>query len=132
MSTTHATAVSVDDATSSSNKLCDEWFDREKVNLELYQLVWVDEKNSTSPDKITLRRLRKIIDYLKVFSNVTDCQDYLNETVDTTTFLVISFEELNKELLPQIQDRKNIWSIYRHSKNRRSHDPMLSNTEEVC
>ncbi|CAF0889740.1 unnamed protein product [Didymodactylos carnosus] len=55
-------------------------FNRERVNLESHKLVWLDEDN-----QFTLEFLRTIVDYTKVFDNIEECQQYIEQTNGTTT-----------------------------------------------
>ncbi|CAF1462512.1 unnamed protein product, partial [Didymodactylos carnosus] len=108
-------------------------FNRERVNLESHQLVWLDpnvNNSNESESSITIEDLRKIIDYTKLFDNVEECQQYIVQTKDTTTFLVIS-EQLGQILIPQIHHLKNIWIIYVYCHNTEYHQPWASHYSKI-
>ncbi|CAF5160229.1 unnamed protein product, partial [Rotaria magnacalcarata] len=68
-------------------------FDREKINLESHQLVWLDptvDRNQESDTLASLENLRKIVDYTKLFNNVEQCQQFIEQTKTTTTFIITS------------------------------------------
>jgi hypothetical protein len=97
-------------------------FNREKVNLESHQLVWADANinNGSTDSVVTLQELRKIIDYTRLFDNVEVCKTYIEQSYDTTTFLVCS-GQLGEQLVPLIHGLKHILSIYIYCLNKEYH-----------
>ncbi|CAF0920489.1 unnamed protein product [Adineta ricciae] len=70
-------------------------FDREEINLESHQVVWCDIQDKSLAEEETTEigsRLRKIVDYTRFFNDVNECEDYLEETSKTNTFLICSGE----------------------------------------
>lgn len=99
------------------------FFDRNSINLESHQLIFLD-KNSTDSgqDKpiVTLEELRKIVDYTKVINNVEEALQYMEQTQKTTTFLVCS-DDLGQIIVPQIHLLENIRSIYIYCSDEQYH-----------
>ena len=94
-------------------------FNRERVNLESYQLVWLDDNVNNNKKDITgtLEGLRIIIDYTKLFDNAEECRQFIEQTKDTTTFLICS-GQLGQGFVPEIYHLKKIWSIYIYCQNK--------------
>ncbi|CAF1036125.1 unnamed protein product [Didymodactylos carnosus] len=82
------------------------FFDREQINLESHQLVWLGHLVT-----LTIENLRKVIDYVKVFDNAKECLTYIEEAKLSTIFLVIPSSESGELFISQITDFKNIWSV---------------------
>ncbi len=96
-------------------------FDRECVNLESHQLIFFD-KNANNIEQqhetlFTLEELRKIVNYTKFINNVDEVLQHIEQTKDTTTFLVCS-GSLGQIIVPQIHDLNNIQSIYVYCHNK--------------
>ncbi|CAF3866295.1 unnamed protein product [Rotaria magnacalcarata] len=103
-------------------------FNRRQVNLESHQLVWLDpdfNRDST----ISIKNLRNIIDYTRVFDNGEDCLKYIEKTQDTTTFLVCS-KELAQRFIPEIHQLQHVLRIYVESTSE-NQQPWFSNYPKV-
>lgn len=48
-----------------------------KINLESYQLIWLDNSESVVP---SIADLREIVDYTKLFTSADKCLDYIEQT----------------------------------------------------
>lgn len=100
---------------------CAHSFDRNRINLEDHQLIWCDaninDLVNQSESLITISKLRKIVDYTKLFDNVNECLQYVEQTKNTNTFLVCS-EQFVEKLASGTHGLKNIKTIYvYYSKN---------------
>ncbi|CAF0849225.1 unnamed protein product [Didymodactylos carnosus] len=108
-------------------------FSLERVNLESYQLVWLGSNINSIEEgysTVTVKGLRKIVDYTKLFDNVNRCKAYIQQTNDTITFLVCS-EQLGEIFIPQIHDLENIWSIYIYCNNKEYHQQWTTKYSKV-
>ena len=103
-------------------------FNREHVNLESYQLVWLDsnlnEQSSSTNAKVSLHDLRKIIDYTKRFCNMEECFDYLNQTQDCKTLLICTDESI-VDAISSSQQPKNLRGIYILCENQKDHSEVI-------
>jgi hypothetical protein len=106
--------------------------DRQQVNLESHQLLWLDANlmHNTNDSKITIEGLRKIVDYTKLFDDIEECFEYIKGTQETTTFIVCS-GHLGKILIPKIHNLQNIWSIYIYCMNKEYHTQWASKYSKV-
>jgi hypothetical protein len=86
--------------------------DRNFVNLESHQLVWLGSQHGHN--SVSIETLREIIDYTKLFENTQACEEYIKSSNDTTTFLMIS-DEINQEIIPRVHNLDQVLGIYIHS-----------------
>lgn len=88
-------------------------FNRVIINLESYQLIWIDTNTNKIGEDTTvaIARLREIVDYTKLFTNFDECLCYINQTEETKTFLVCS-NSLDEEFVSQMDYLKNKCTIY--------------------
>ena len=88
--------------------------DRNTVNLESHQLVWLASQQSH--DSISIETLRNITDYTKLFIDVDACDQYTKISQETIIFMIVS-NEFSQDLLPRIHDRSQILAIYVYDSN---------------
>ena len=103
------------------------------VNLESHQLVWCDGRmnNDTRVNlTVVLAELRKIVDYTKLFDDIEECFQHLQDTRDAVTFLVIS-GRFGQTLVPRISHFKNIRSIHIYCRNEALHRHWSSQYDKV-
>jgi hypothetical protein len=103
-------------------------FDRKHVNIEPHQLVWLDNNHK---DDFLLHQFRLIIDYVKTFDNLNECQKYIEKTGHTTTFLITS-RILGERILPHIHKYNHIRSVHIFCENKCKHQEWSSNFSKVC
>lgn len=91
-----------------SISMTDKFLSTEKENLEDLTVIWLDEH---SQDRHTKARLRCIINFLKIFTELNLCLDYINSIHNEHIFLIVS-GRLSSQLIPLVQDRSQIVHIY--------------------
>ncbi|CAF1386539.1 unnamed protein product, partial [Didymodactylos carnosus] len=76
-------------------------------NLEAYSLVWltIDTKN------LDVTLLRKSINYVKVFHDFEQCEQYIKEIIDEKITFIVS-DSMGQNLVPRIHDLKQVNAIY--------------------
>lgn len=86
---------------------------KEKENSETFSLLWLDtEVNATSENRRTQKRLREIINYLKLFDNSNACQQYITSCSEYDRIVLIISGRLSKEIVPKIHKLRQLSSIY--------------------
>jgi hypothetical protein len=88
-------------------------FVRHEVNLESHQLIWCDENVHNTSDinnKRTLEELLRIVKCTKLFDDIDECQQFIQQTQNTTTYLVCSIS-LAQTLVSQIHQFEKLRSI---------------------
>ncbi|CAF4059940.1 unnamed protein product [Rotaria sordida] len=103
-------------------------FNRERVNLESHQLIWLDA--NWKKDKTTLENLRKIVDYTKIFDNMDECLVYINQTDTTVTFLICS-GQMGETFTSKVHHFDSIYAIYIYCQNKEYHQKWASKYSKV-
>jgi hypothetical protein len=85
-------------------------------NLEFFSVIWLD-KTVNKPIQIQ-QQLRKIINYLKIFQNENECQEYLKSLSKNEYIIFIVNAQLGPEILPFVHHLQQIFSIYIYSSNK--------------
>ena len=105
-------------------------FDRTQINLESHQLIYLSDPAIGLQDKLDVQMLRNIVDYSRVYVDIEACQHYLENTCDTTTFLICANRQ-GERLIPKIHKQKNIHFIYIQCENNRENLSWTSKFEKV-
>ena len=103
-------------ANSNTSKSTDE-------NLESLSLIWLDAEVNNSKDNIDVqKRLRSVINYLKTFQDIIECEEYIRSVPDGDRLLLIVSGGLGQELVPRIHKLRQILSIYVFCFDRKKHE----------
>jgi hypothetical protein len=89
-----------------------EMLDRNFVNLESHQLVWLAPQHRHN--LVPIETLREIIDYTKLFEDTGACEEYIKSSNKTITFMMIS-DEISQEILSHIHNLTHVLGIYIHN-----------------
>jgi len=83
-----------------------------KKNLETFSIIWLDAIVNDSVENIeTQQRLRRFINHLKTFQDRNECIQYI-ESLPKDRFVLIVSGRLGQEVVPQIHNLRQIYSIY--------------------
>ncbi|CAF1140135.1 unnamed protein product [Adineta steineri] len=99
------------------------FFDREHNNIESHQLIFLDiNLNNTTQYTIPflLEEFRKIVNYTKFINDNEEAVQFIEQTNDTTTFLICS-NCSNQSIIPQIHILRHIRSIYIYCQEEHEH-----------
>ncbi|CAF4611518.1 unnamed protein product [Rotaria sp. Silwood1] len=80
---------------------------KDQANLEDLTVIWVDEY---SQDLNTRARLRCIINFLKVFTHIDNCIDYIQSVPNEHLFVIVS-GQLSSQVIPVIQDLPQVLHV---------------------
>lgn len=76
-------------------------------------LIWLDASVTTSTENIaTQKEFNKIIHYFKTFSNVSDCEQYIQQKTKDDRVFLIANGRLGQEITPRIHNFRQVFSIY--------------------
>ncbi|CAF4750948.1 unnamed protein product, partial [Rotaria sp. Silwood1] len=82
-------------------------------NLETFSLLWLDaEVNTTDENRRAQKRLRSIINYLEIFHDQHECQQYIMSCSEHDRVVLIISGRLSKELIPQIHHLRQLSAVY--------------------
>ncbi|CAF0765907.1 unnamed protein product [Rotaria sordida] len=91
-------------------------------HLETFSLLWIrgdvnkNEKNSNNEQK-----LRAIINYVKIFERIDQCQQYIETMSKEDRSVLIVNDQFSRELIPTIHNFCQISSIYIYCSNENKH-----------
>ncbi|CAF1025176.1 unnamed protein product [Adineta steineri] len=88
--------------------MADKLLSIENENLEDLTVVWLDKN---AQDLNTKTRLRCIINFLKIFNNISSCLDYIRARPNENIFLIVS-GQLSSLLFPFIENLSQILHVY--------------------
>ncbi|CAF2156044.1 unnamed protein product [Rotaria magnacalcarata] len=93
-----------------------------KENYETFSLLWLDgQVNATEENKLAQRRLRSIINYLKLFENPQECRQYIKNCSEQDRIVLIISGRLSKELVPQIHELRQLSSVYIYCRRKKEY-----------
>ncbi|CAF1562184.1 unnamed protein product, partial [Didymodactylos carnosus] len=89
-------------------------------NFEPFTLLY-DTSISAQDESQTIQiKLRNLINYLKPFESIEQCQRYIQQFDNEKIVLIVS-DGLGHVVIPQTHDLKQINSIYIYSENKQIH-----------
>jgi hypothetical protein len=101
-------------------------------NLELYSLVWCDANvNETEENQEMQIKLRSSINYLQIFDNADECEQYIKQIKLEKVVLIVS-GRIGPLLVPRIHDLRQLTSIYVYCENRVKHENWAKDYNKVC
>jgi hypothetical protein len=83
-------------------------------NLENYQLIWLDQDvNQMEGNLLSQKKLRQMINQLKIFDNVEDCERYIQNLsfADQKVVLIVS-GHISLVVVPRIIDFPQLTAVY--------------------
>jgi uncharacterized protein (DUF4213/DUF364 family) len=82
-------------------------------NLETFSAVWLDASVNTTEENIQAQeQLRAVINHVKTFEDGKNCEDYIRTISENDRIVLIASGQLGKEIVPRIQQLRQIFSIY--------------------
>ncbi|CAF4371390.1 unnamed protein product, partial [Rotaria sordida] len=93
--------------------------DADNQNLEIFSLIWLDASEHVQDIRNTEPKLRSIINNLKKFQDVKQCQKYIEEQSQKDRLLMIVSGPLGQEIVPSIHILQQVISIYVYCKDKK-------------
>ncbi|CAF0961802.1 unnamed protein product [Rotaria sordida] len=84
----------------------------DEMHLEIFCLVWLDPGSSAKDGRNTEQQLRSIINHLKKFQDVSQCQKYIYERSQKERVVMVVSGQLGREIVPSIHNLRQVVSIY--------------------
>jgi hypothetical protein len=82
-------------------------------HLETFSVFWINGKvNKDEKSQYTDRKLRAIINHLKIFEYVDECQRYIQTMAKEDRFVLIVNDRYSQKLIPTIHHLPQVSSIY--------------------
>ncbi|CAF4595213.1 unnamed protein product [Rotaria sp. Silwood1] len=87
-------------------------------HLEIFSLLWIrNEVNKNEKNQNNEHKLRAIINYLKIFEHIDECQQYIQTMSKEDRSVLIVNDQFSRELIPTIHNLCQISSIYIYCSN---------------
>ena len=81
-------------------------------HLEIFGLIWLDADVNIKGTRDTEQKLRTIINHLKKFHDVEQCQQYIEQRSQKDRLVLIVSGRFGREIVPSIHKLRQVTSIY--------------------
>lgn len=85
-------------------------------NLEIFSLIWLDLSTNDIHENIDIQQqLRTIINYLKLFDDIDDCEQYIRSLSNDDRIVLLINEKFALDFISRIHELRQIIAIYIYS-----------------
>ncbi|CAF4134058.1 unnamed protein product, partial [Adineta steineri] len=91
-------------------------------SLEIFSIIWLDENINVKDTRKTEVTLRSIINHIKKFQDVKQCQQYIEQTSQKDRLILVVSGRLGLEILPYIHQLRQVISIYVYCMDKNSNE----------
>jgi len=98
-------------------------------HIEIFCLIWLDASINETRD--TEQKLRSIINHLKKFQDVQQCQQYIEQRSKKDRLVLIVSGQLGQEIVPSIHKHRQVISIYVYCKDKQINEQWTCNYTKV-
>ncbi|CAF1065659.1 unnamed protein product [Adineta steineri] len=91
-------------------------------SLEIFSLIWLDTNVNVKDIRDTEVKLRSIINHIKKFQDVKQCQHYIEQTSQKDRLVIIVSGRLGQEIVPYIHQLRQVISIYVYCIDKKSNE----------
>ncbi|CAF3583241.1 unnamed protein product [Rotaria socialis] len=104
--------------------ISDEDFDTNNDDryLEFFCLIWLDDNINAKETRDTEQNLRSIINNLKKFQDVKQCQEFIERRSQNDRLILIVSGQLGKKIIPCIHQIRQVISVYVYCMNKKSNE----------
>lgn len=104
----------------------------DEKNLENVYLIWLDASINSSKDNFAIQKqLHSTINHLKTFSNVNECEHYLEQISQDDRIFLIASGRFGQEIVPKIHHYRQIVSIYVYCMDKKINELWAKNFPKV-
>ena len=89
-------------------------------HLETFSLIWLDTNVDVQTNDATEEKLRAIINYVKKFYDVEECENYIKKTSKHDRLVLIVNGQWGRQVLHSIHQLRQVSAIYIYSKDKES------------
>ncbi|CAF1401281.1 unnamed protein product [Adineta steineri] len=90
--------------------------------LEIFSLIWLDANVDVKDTRNTEVKLRSIINHIKKFQDIKQCQQYIEQTSQKDRLVLIVSNRLGQEIVPVIHQLRQVISIYVYCMDKKSNE----------
>ena len=95
--------------------------------LEIFSLIWLTETVEAQDTRDTEQKLRSIVNHLKKFDDVHQCQQYIEQRSKQDRLIVIVSDQLAQQIIPFIHNLRHVISIYVYCMDKKIHEVQTEN-----
>jgi len=103
--------------------------ENQNQHLEMFCLIWLDSNPQEGLN--TEKNLRSIINQLKKFQDIDQCQQFIQKTSSKDRLIFIVSERLGREILPKIHHLRQVISIYIYCMDKQANEQWSSKYSKV-
>jgi plasmid stabilization system protein ParE len=100
-------------------------------HLEIFSLIWLDTNVNVKETRNTEQKLRSIINHLKKFQDVKQCQQYIEQRSQKDRLLLIVSGQMGQEMVPSIHQLRQVISIYVYCMDKKGNEEWASKFSKV-
>ncbi|CAF1551654.1 unnamed protein product [Adineta steineri] len=91
-------------------------------SLEIFSLIWLDSNVNVKDTRETEVKLRSIINHIKKFQDIKQCQQYIEQTSQKDRLVIIVSGRLGQEIVPHIHQLRQVISIYVYCMDKKNNE----------
>ena len=88
---------------------------KKENNLELFSIIWLDFNVNINDNQNIDEKLRLIINNLKKFADIEQCQQYIEQRSKDDRLIIIANGSQGEQIVPYIHQLQQVSSIYIYS-----------------
>ncbi|CAF3600794.1 unnamed protein product [Rotaria socialis] len=100
-------------------------------HLEIFSLIWLDANPNVQELQGTQQKLCSIINQLKTFQDVEQCQNYIEGRTLKDRIVMIVSGQFGREIVPSIHKLRQVLSIYVYCMDKKSNKQWVSKFSKV-
>jgi hypothetical protein len=100
-------------------------------HLEIFCLIWLDVNLNVKETRDTEQKLRSIINHLKKFQDVKQCQQYIQQRSKNDRLILIVSGRFGQEIVPSIHKLRQVISIYVYCMDKKNNEQWASKFPKV-
>jgi hypothetical protein len=101
-------------------------------SLEIFCLIWLDLSRNNIHENLDIQlQLRSIINYLKLFEDIDDCEQYIRSLSKDDRIILLVNEKLASEIISRIHELRQIISIYIYSNDTQEDHQWINQYKKV-
>ncbi|CAF1167181.1 unnamed protein product [Adineta steineri] len=91
-------------------------------SLEIFSLIWLDANINVKETRGTEQKLRSIINHIKKFQDIKQCQQYIEQRSQQDRLILIVSGRLGREIVPDIHQLRQVISVYVYCMDEKSNE----------
>jgi hypothetical protein len=100
-------------------------------NLETFACLWLDQNvNSTEDNRETQQEIQQVINHLRTFDNLDECEQHIRQISEEKVVLIVS-GSLGKQIVPRLHNLPQVSACYVFCQDKKANEPWASKYSKV-